>query len=245
MSIPGNRGSYAFAAVLIVAFLVVGLISYATITKGPATTVQNTFSTVGTGSLFVTPDQLILNLGVVTEASSASEALQSNSQQMDQVVKALKSVGLNDSELATSYFSIEPIYIYPKDAPPVLTGYRASNTITVSTGIIVKAGEYIDGAVKSGANRINFIYFTVSEQKQKQVKGDLISVAVEDAKAKANKALAPLALEILGVQSMSISDSGFPVVFLKGEQVPSATPILPGQQKVTVTVQIAFLIGTK
>ncbi len=244
MSLSRASASYATVAISIVAILVLGLTNYVTITKGGPPS-QNTFSVTGTGSVLAIPDQLVLNLGVETEAPSASQALQSNTQAMNQVVANLKALGLSDSELSTSNFAVQPVYAYPKDAPPVLTGYKATNTVTIVTNNTARAGDYIDTAVNSGANQVNFIYFAVSDQKQAQIKGGLISLAVNDAKTKAQNALAPLGLDILGVQTMTISESGYPIVYARGEKAVASTPILPGQQRVTVTVQISFLIGSK
>lgn len=239
-----SKGTTSIVVVSIVAILVVGVIGYVTATRGFTSAPQNTISLSGTGSTSITPDLLVLSLGVQTQAITASDALASNTRLMNQVVDTMMNADLADSELSTGSFSIQAVYNYSKDSAPVLAGYMSINTLTITTHHIDMAGRYIDQAVSAGANQVNFVYFTVSDQQQKQVRGQLLSVAVADAKTKAENALTPLDLKILGVQGMSVSEGNFPI-FSKATQISPSTPILPGQQSVSVTVQISFLIGPK
>lgn len=249
MSAIGIRGVYALAAVLGVAFLVVGGISYTALTNFNRAFAQlnpnqeHTLSVTGTGSLTVTPDQVALTLGVDTQAPTAADALRLNAQAMEQVVKALKNLGLTDKELRTATFTLQPLYIYPEKERPILVGYRVTNTVTITTTALNRTGEIVDTAVAAGANRVDTLYFTVSDAKQRQLRNDAITRAIDDAKGKAEKALSPLNLHILGVKTMSIGEAGYPIPYLKTEVLGPTTPLFPGEQQVTVTVQITFLIG--
>ena len=91
-----------------------------------------------------------------------------------------------------------------------LIGYRVSNILTVETTKLSMAGNIIDAATQAGANRVDGVSFTLSPQKQLSVQDDLIGNAVENAKAKAEKALAPLDQKIIGVKFVSLSDFGYP-----------------------------------
>ena len=50
---------------------------------------------------------------------------------MQRVVAALKSAGIADRDIQTSNVSLNPEYRYPENQSPQLTGYTASNNVTV------------------------------------------------------------------------------------------------------------------
>ena len=55
----------------------------------------------------------------------------------------------------------------------------------VETKNLDSAADIIDGGVSAGANRVDSVYFTLSPEKQLQVKDGLIADAVLNAKTKA------------------------------------------------------------
>jgi uncharacterized protein YggE len=208
---------------------------------------RSTLSVSGLGIITIKPDQVSVRLTIETEAENASEALSKNSELMNKVIDAIKKLGLEDRELKTTTLSIYPQYFYPTDKPPVLTGYKAVNTITVTTKKLEMVGLLIDTAVANGINRIDGVWFSVSNELMNSTKLTLISMAVEDAKRKAEAALEPLGMSITGVKSVEVVDvSGYGAIQYQYEAlsvVSATTPILPGEAEVTVTVHVVFYIG--
>ncbi len=114
------------------------------------------------------------------------------------------------------------------------------------------AADIIDSAVGVGANRIDSVYFTLSPEKQLQIKDDLIGKAVLNAKSKAENALAPLNHQIIGVKAVSLSEFGMPppmpmfrADFAMAESAGMApTPVFSSEQDVSTTASVIFLIGS-
>jgi len=221
----------------------------------PATSNEKTVSAIGIATISVDPDLLNINFGVETEAISAKEAMSANAEAMAQVVAAIKKLGITDEELNTSGFNIYPVYrdisdpitgIYVKSE---LSGYRVSNILTVKTTKLTLASSILDMAVEAGANRVDSVYFTLSQQTQLAVQNDLIENAVLNAKSKAEKAIAPLGQKIIGVKMVSLSDFAYPPPpiyyggYASAETFAKTTPIFSSNQDVTTTVNIVFLIG--
>jgi uncharacterized protein YggE len=201
---------------------------------------QKLLSVSGSASAFVVPDTASINLGVLTQAPSAREASDKNSVLMNAVVGALKNQGLKDNEIRTSVFSIQPVYSYPKEGgAPTITGYSASNNVMVTTRMIDNLSDILDKSVASGANQVNGISFLVSEEKQKQIRDELITGAVMDAREKADKLAESLKVRITGVSSISISEGGFPQPLAVAEK---AVPIQPGESEVSLSVQVTYTI---
>lgn len=196
----------------------------------------------GSASAFVAPDTVSISLGVLTQAPSARETSDKNAVLMNAVISALKNQGLTDKEIQTSIFSIQPVYSYPKDGgAPTIAGYSASNNVVVTTRMVGNLSDILDKSVAAGANQVSGISFLLSEEKQKQIRDDLILGAVQDAKGKADKLAESLKVRITGVSSISISEGGFPQPLTLGI-AEKAAPIQPGESKVSLSVQVTYTI---
>jgi uncharacterized protein YggE len=86
-----------------------------------------------------------------------------------------------------------------------------------------------------------------------QVSDDLLAAAIRNAQSKAEKALAPLNYEIIGVKHVGLADFVYPppIPFYKaaydGAVAESAirTPVFSSDQDVSTTASIVFIIGSK
>lgn len=212
----------------------------------------------GTASKKISPDKVSVTLGVETQEKTAQEAAKNNAEIMNAIINGLKGLGLDTSQLSTSYYNIYPVYEYkpiPEERvlPPypqnqVLVGYRVTNTITVTASASANIGEIIDAGISAGANQVQGVSYFVSEEVQSQMNNDLIEQAVLNARMKAEKALAPLNMQIVGVKNLNLNDVYYPiyeseVAFAVTPAAP--TPILPSEQQVSASVSVTFMIGSK
>ncbi|MEO9362531.1 MAG: SIMPL domain-containing protein [Nitrososphaera sp.] len=219
-----------------------------------------TVSTTGSASTNVTPDKVSVTIGVETNSTTAKDAVAANAALMQKVIDALKALGITDSQIATSQYSVYPVYgsespmciqIYPQ--PPeckprdVITGYKAVNSVTVTVDASSDVGKIIDTAVGAGANNVNGAYFFISDARQQEIRDSLIAKAIDNARSRADKAAEAVSMNVTGVQSINLGEVYFPVAYkdvalsASGASVP--TPIVPGQQQVTMNVQVAFTMG--
>ncbi len=141
-------------------------------------------SVSATGKASVTPDLAILYLSVLREADTARDALDANNQAMATVLEAMKDSGIEDRDLQTSNFSIQPKYSYPKISAssnpqrlPKIEGYTVSNALTVRVRDMTRVGEILDKSVTLGVNSGGGITFTTDDP----------TGALEEARAKAVK----------------------------------------------------------
>jgi len=220
---------------------------------------EKVISVTGTATTSVDPDLLVIQFGVETQEKTARQALEANSNLMTNVVSAIINAGISEDDIGTSRFNIQPIYDSYKEPltgryTQELKGYRVSNIVMVETKNLDSAADIIDGGVSAGANRVDSVYFTLSPQKQLDVKDDLISKAVENAQSKANKALEPVNHKIIGVKAISLSEFGMPyptpVYARSGFDMAEAsfaaapTPVFSSDQDVSTTANVVFLIGS-
>ena len=211
---------------------------------------EKTVDVIGTATKSVEPDTLIIEFGVETVGQTAHQSLEENSKNMRSIINSLKTVGITNEELSTSYLNIYPVYESHEDITSgryiqEIVGYRVSNILSIETDQISDAASIIDLATEQGANRINQVSFTVSPSKITSVKEGLIEDAVLNAKSKALIAIKPLEQKIIGVSSIIVNDSGYSPapMFQRSEAFTSSAPIYSSEQDISVSVNVVFFIA--
>ncbi|WP_367343698.1 SIMPL domain-containing protein [Methanomethylovorans sp.] len=241
-----DRSNLAIIALSIV-LVVMSLTIYAMSQGGLEKNAANTITMNGYAQEKVVPDTAALSIGVVVQADTAKAASDSNAALMSTVVAELKALGLEDKEIQTSYVSVYPIYNYDKEQ--TITGYSASNSVQVTTTKIGNLSQIIDSSTAAGANQIGSISFTVSEDRQEQLREDLMNKAIADASSKANGLASSLGLKVTGVQTASISEnSNSRIYYAAAEDAVGgagkiSTPIEPGESIVSMSVQVTYYVG--
>ena len=211
---------------------------------------EKTVDVIGTATKSVEPDTLIIEFGVETVAETAKKALEQNSEMISSAIASLKTVGITSDELSTSRLNIYPVYQSHEDLltgryVQEIVGFQASNVLSIETDQLSDAAKIIDLAIDNGANRVDFVSFTVSPPKIKSVKESLIEEAVLDAKVKAKIAIKPLSQKIVGVSSVIVNDSGYsPAPMLQSaEMFAGSAPIYSSDKDISVSVNVIFLIA--
>jgi len=196
-----------------------------------------------TGEVTRVPDVAVISAGVVSRSATASAALQDSADRMQRVLAALKRAGIEDRDIQTSNVSLNPEYRYPQDQAPQLTGYTASNSVTIRFRDIRNSGKILDALVGQGANQISGPNLIV----------DKPEAALDEARAKAiaiGRARADLYARSLGMRVariVAITESGgyavpppMPVMMEARMASLPATKIEAGEQKLQVNLAITF-----
>jgi uncharacterized protein len=254
-----SSGLIATISILVTAFLFLlafNNIAYAQNMIGQNVSGSNsTLSVIGNAETMVKPDKVTLTLSVETTNKTANAALITNSETMDNVLDALKMSGVKENETSTSFFNISPNYNFTQeeDFRPIqnrdIISYTVTNSITVDSTNLLNVSQWIDTAVQKGAKDVSSVSFLLSDKKSELVKNDLMRQAIIDAKNKSDIAASALGLEVVGVRSIVIEGiDGIPVPqqsFFANEATPRVNPppIIVGDQKVTSSVNITFLIN--
>lgn len=198
------------------------------------------------GSSTRVPDLALIQAGVVTSAPSAGEAMRQNAQRMAAVLAALRKAGIAERDLQTSAVNLAPQYRYQENKPPVITGYQASNQLTVRFRDVAKSGAILDALVAEGANNIAGPTLTLADEE------GALDEARRDAIAKA-RARATLYAQAAGLKFdriLLISETGaspvpqmMPTLMrAKAPTVEFDTAVVPGEQKISVSVSVRFLL---
>jgi len=202
-----------------------------------------TISVTGSGSASMQSNEAIVTVGVQTQDESASEAVSLNAERMNQVIDAIKALGITEEDMRTVSYNVYPVYA--QNDYNLVVGYRVVNMIEVDMTEMDLIGEVIDAASQNGANVIQGVSFGLSQGQQEDLKEQAYLAALRDAEAKANLIAEQLELTITGV--LSVSENYYQPyqpyrdykLAIAGEAL-APTPILEGKLSVSVTVYIVY-----
>ena len=203
----------------------------------PAHAMEKLVTVTGEATVAVAPDAAVIRIGVTSQDKTAREASEANAKQMTAVLAAIKDTGIADRDIQTSRLSLQPQYDANKSGNARLTGFQASNQVTVRIRDIDKLATVLDRAIASGANEMSGIEFVISEQSKMldQARDD----AIADARRKAELYAKAAAARIGNV--VSISEEG-PAPQPRPMQAmrAGAVPIAPGEQTLRAVVTVSY-----
>lgn len=199
------------------------------------------------GETKIAPDQATINMGVSSRAVTAQEAMRLNNVAMNQVVAALKRQGVAERDIQTSGLNLNPQMAYRENQTPRVTGYEASNQVTVTVNDLARLGPTVDAVVAAGSNQINGIGFGLKDPKAAE------NLARQDA-VRALRAKADLYAQATGHrvrrlvslnEGVSYSNPPPPrpyarVMMAEAASAGDAANISPGELKVRVDVSATY-----
>jgi uncharacterized protein len=137
---------------------------------------------IGEGSVSAVPNEISMTIGTRTENRDVQEALKENSAVSNTLLQEIKNLGINDQQIETASFTINPKYDY-SDGKSTLTGYEVQHLFRVRVQDVKQAGDVYNATFSSGANVAQDLQFHVTnDDKYEQ---EAISKALLNAKEKA------------------------------------------------------------
>lgn len=198
----------------------------------------------GEGEARAAPDMAAIQLGVTTQAPGAAEAMRRNSDQQRAVIEALAGAGIEQADIQTSGLNLNPVMDYAEGRAPSVTGYQASNMVTVRVRDVARLGEVLDAIVAAGANEINGISFMREDGADSE--DEARRAAVEDARHKA-EVLAEAAGLTLGpvlvLRDTPAMEGPRPMMMeARAASDAAKVPIAAGEVAITAQVQMEFAL---
>lgn len=262
VGVTGERLRTALLAVVILLglFLAVQTVSAALGMRYIGTGVQatNTINVSGHGEALAVPDIATFTFSVVSEKSTVAAAQTEATTKANAVTAYLKSAGVDEKDIQTSDYSINPMYDYVQEAcangycpggKQVLRGYQVRQSTTVKVRNTEKAGDLLAGVGDKGATELSGLNFTFDDPEATQTEAR--NKAIADAKKKADVLAKQLGVSLVRVVSFSESGSGYPQPYAYGRggvatsqamDAAKSPEISVGQNKVTNDVSVTYEI---
>src|SRR4029450_7453064 len=135
-------------------------------------------------------------------------------------------------------------YRYQENQPPQLVGYTASNQVSIRFRDIRNSGKILDPLVAEGANQINGPSLTID--KPEAALDEARQQAIANGRARAELYARTLGKRVARVVSVSEGGGNYPVpppmpVMMEARMAgPADTKVVPGEQKLQVSVSMVF-----
>jgi uncharacterized protein len=215
-------------------------LAFAQTTPIPASQTQNGISVTGQGIVLAQPNVARITLGVEISDASLANAQTQAAQRMDAVVQKLKAAGIQDNDIRTVSYNVNPQY----DQNQALKGYQVQNLVQVKSTNVGGLGQLLDTAVAAGATRIYGIGFEADDMTE--LMSQARDQAMQDAQAKAQQ-LARDAGVGLGRAVLVEDTQPGPVTPRVAQPAAMAapaptTPVQPGELQVQSTVHVVWAI---
>jgi uncharacterized protein YggE len=225
------------AAVLLAAAFPVA----ATAQPAPVAPIAGTrLDVVATGETSRVPDLARISAGVVAVAPTASAALAENARNMAAVRAALRRAGIADRDVQTSSVNLFPQYRQDQSgsSAPQITGYQATNQVTIRFRDVAATGTILDALVAQGANQIGGPSLEVSQPDEALDEARTKALAAARARAELYaRATGKRVARILSISESGGDAPGGPRPMMR---VMAATQIDPGEQTLSVTLSVSF-----
>jgi uncharacterized protein YggE len=167
------------------------------------------FSVTGSGTVYAKADIANLSVGFKTTVKkTAAEATKENADKMNEIISAVKTLGVEAKDIKTTNYSLRPVYNWTEKEGQQLVGYEVSQNADIKIRDLDKIGDIIAQTTAKGANQVGDISFTIDDEYQ--LKNEARELAITKAKEKA---------EIIAKQT------GMKLGKIKGVYESSVTPM--------------------
>ncbi len=212
----------------------------------------------GEGKIFVRPDIATFTATVVISAVRVGDAQDKNSSRLNMIVDFLKKQGVQEKDIQTVNYSVQPQYEYSNgrpcavllgstypcavNTPPRIVSYEVRSSLEIKVRDLNKVDDLLQGVVTSGANEVGSISFTVEDEKASMAKAR--KQAIEDAQQKAAILAHDLGVSLKKIVGFSESSGG--PIYQYAKEFDSmgggaaAPQVQPGEQEIRSNVTITY-----
>ncbi len=243
------------AAVLYVVFLAYGEFRTSVLKGGSA--FQNTITVNGIGEAVAIPDTGVFSFTMMERAAVVADAQKKVSEKMTQAMTYLKEQGVEEKDIKTVSYSINPQYEYnqpvcsPYGCPPVsnpkIVGYEVQQATEVKVRKLEKAGDLLSGVGATGPSYVSGLSFSVDDEDV--ITAEARAKAIDNAKEKAAALSKRLGVSLVRVVNFYENGGYMPyakeAAYGMGGDISVSAPrvsVSPGETKVLSNVSITYEI---
>jgi len=210
------------------------------------------------GKAIAKPDVAVVSFSLVSEGVNTQVIADENNTRAERIISFLKEQGIDQKDIQTTEYNLQPIYTQRGvDFPvqmggtfvPTIAKYSLTQTTRVKIRDFSKISSVLGKIVSLGANRLNDISFAVDDSEPFLAQARLDAFQKADQKAKRMAQDSGISLGDI----VSVSEYGQPTypmydkmsasMGLGGDGVMSAPIIEPGSNELVVTVNVVYEIN--
>jgi uncharacterized protein YggE len=206
---------------------------------------ESAFSASGKSIVTTVPDKAEVTLGISRKENSIKQAQTRANEIINTINKQLQDIGISKEDIRTQNYNIYPNYDYQRPTQDII-GYSVDISLNVSIKDFENLNKVVDLATAAGANQVGGVQFTLSDEKEREVKKEAREKAIKDAEQNAQE-LARLSGMKLGKVINVTEGTENPVpgplfdrAMAQGGKGGAPTNIEPGSTTYTYTVTLSY-----
>lgn len=229
---------------------------------GTGVAAANTIVVSGEGEVVAVPDTAEFTYTVDETGVDVSTAQTKATKKSNDILSYLKQEGIDEKDIQTTSYNINPQYSYQQVACPAvaggtaaiycppgrqtITGYEVSQSVAVKVRDTSKAGGILAGIGNKGASNVSGLTFTASNEKDLEAQAR--EKAISDARAQAQKLASSLGVSIVRIVGFNENGSYPTPMYVKAVALDSAAgsaaapEIATGQNTIKSDVSVTFEI---
>lgn len=163
---------------------------------------------IGTsGTAEAEPDRAVVRVAVVARSDDVSTIRDRLAANATAMREALAEAGINESQVVTTRYDIDQNYRYDPERNPEQPRYRGQHAFAITLNNTSRAGPTVVTALENGANRIEGIEFTLTEETRRDLRNEALAEAVDVGRTQAETAANGTNLRITGVDTVRTTDT--------------------------------------
>lgn len=199
-----------------------------------------TIDVSGTGTASADADLAVVRVSVTARGDGADAVRGQVATDAESMRAALRDAGVPEDAVTTESFRVSPRYDRVNDTRE-LVGYEAVHAFRIEVAPD-RAGEVVDVAVSGGADRVDGVGFTLTDETRADLREQALGEAVESARADADAIADAAGLTITGVDRAAAGGDFSPVFQDRVAEGggDAATSFEPGPVTVSATVSVTY-----
>jgi uncharacterized protein YggE len=202
------------------------------------------------GEARVAPDEATVRLGVLAQAPTARAAMEEVNRSANAILDAIRKLGVKAEDIQTSELNLNPVYanVPPEQGgEPRISGYQASNVVSVRLEKLDQVGPVVDAGLAAGANRLDGVVFGL--RNDEAARATALTRAAEAARVKAETLARALRVRL--VEIVEVVEGGvavFTPMYKSGNRMAmessmaADTPVSAGQVGIDASVTLRYRI---
>ncbi len=210
-----------------------------------------TITVSGEGKISAKPDIANISLSVVSKGATVKQVTTDNNTKMNQVLAAVKGLGMDPKDITTSQYSLYPEYdysTYGRTGTNKIIGYNLTQEITLKVRDLTKVDDILDGGIKAGANQVGALSFDIDDTGP--VKKEARKMAFDKAKEKAQEMASQAGVSLGRVVTFTEEAPAYPMPYynfaMEAKSADMATApapqVEPGSKELTMNVSVTYEI---
>ncbi len=152
----------------------------------------------------IEPNFATITFAVENTANEAKKAVSENNETSNKIIKALKLIANSNTDtIKTTNFSVRPVYATSSTGKRTIKNYMAVNSVKVETKDITKVASFIDTAINNGANRTDYLNYTL--QNEKTICKEMYPSLVKDIRNTASELAIAAGTTLDGLKQLNVS----------------------------------------